>query len=126
MPEVKASGVTESPPALTLGRMSTQFLMVFCTCPDRASATTIARHLVEQRLAACINLVPGVGSVYRWRGGVEEAEEVMLVIKTRESRLDEVEAAIEALHPYELPELLAIPVSGGTEPYLTWLEESTE
>lgn len=106
--------------------MKPQFLLVYCTCPDRHSAETIARHLVEQRLAACVNLVPGVHSVYRWRGNVEESEELMLVIKARESALTEVEAAVAALHPYELPELLAVPVTGGAEPYLTWLEESTE
>lgn len=106
--------------------MPTPYLIVFCACPDRQSADTIANHLVEQRLAACVNALPGVASTYRWRGTVETGEEVLLVIKTREGRLVELQAAIEALHPDELPEVLAIPVSGGSESYLNWLQESTE
>lgn len=106
--------------------MNAEPVIIWCTCPDRHTADTIARHLVDQRLAACVNLLPGVTSVYRWRAKVEKGEEIMLMIKTRASAWGELEAAVQALHPYEVPELLMVPVAGGAETYLAWLAESTE
>jgi periplasmic divalent cation tolerance protein len=81
----------------------------------------IARAVVERRLAACVNLVPNLTSIYRWQGAVEEAEEVLLVMKTTEARLAALEAAVHELHSYEVPEFLALGVDSGSRPYLDWL-----
>jgi periplasmic divalent cation tolerance protein len=91
------------------------------TAPDAETAARIARVLVEERLAACVNLVPGVRSLYRWKGRVEDAGEVLLLIKTRAERLDALAARLRALHPYELPELVALPATGGLGAYLDWV-----
>ena len=100
-------------------------LLCLCTCPDAASARTIADALVGERLAACVSRLPGVQSTYRWREGVEHDEEVLLLIKTASERLDELSARIQALHPYELPELVAVEAVGGLAPYLAWVAEQT-
>lgn len=96
--------------------------MVLCTFPDVEQAREIAAVLVERRLAACVNLLPGVESIYRWEGKVERAGEVLAVIKT--TRYPELEAALKDLHPYEVPEILALPVAAGLAGYLKWLGES--
>ena len=95
--------------------------VVLVACPDEPTATSIARALVEEGLAACVNVSGEVRSIYRWRGSVEEAQERLLVIKARADRLDALAARIVALHPYEVPELLALPVARGLGPYLEWL-----
>jgi len=87
-------------------------------------AEFIARELVERRLAACVNVVPGVASVYRWRGDVERSDEVLLVMKTSAERFEALREALLKLHTYELPELIALEVKAGHAPYLAWLEES--
>jgi len=100
--------------------------LVYCTCPDLATAERIATAVVEQRLAACVNLLPGVRSVYRWQGAVERAEEVLLLIKTRAERTAALTDAVRALHPYELPEVIAVDVAAGLPAYLDWVRaEST-
>ena len=100
-------------------------LIVFCTCPDLASAESIASSLVETRLAACVNLLPGLRSTYRWQGAVERAEEVQLMIKTVPERFAAVRDAILARHPYELPEVIAVEAVAGLDRYLDWIGEST-
>ena len=100
-------------------------LVVFCTCPDEASAARIAHALVEERLAACVNRVPGLRSTYRWRGAVHEDSEVLLVIKTGEDRFEALRERVVALHPYELPELIAVKVAAGLAPYLRWVVAET-
>ncbi len=95
--------------------------VILVACPDEPTATSIARALVEEGLAACVNVLGEVRSVYRWRGSVEEAQERLLVIKARADRLDALAARIVALHPYEVPELLALPVARGLGTYLEWL-----
>lgn len=97
----------------------------FCTCPDEASAARIADALVEARLAACVSQLTGLRSVYRWQGEIERADEVLLVIKTTPDRLDALTELVRALHPYELPELLAFEVAGGLAAYLDWVAEQT-
>lgn len=97
-------------------------LVVFCTCPDEASAARIARALVDERLAACVNRLPGVRSTYRWKDAVHEDSEVLLVIKTAEDRFEALRERVVALHPYELPELVAVKVAAGSAPYLRWVE----
>src|SRR6185312_623096 len=86
----------------------------------------IARALVERRLAACVNLVPNLTSVYRWQGAVEEAEEILLVMKTTEAQLAALEAAVRELHSYKVPEFLALRVEAASRPYLEWLLGSVE
>ncbi|MDH7454511.1 divalent-cation tolerance protein CutA [Luteimonas composti] len=100
-------------------------LACLCTCPDAATAARIAEALVGERLAACVNVLPGVGSVYRWQGRVERAEEVLLVIKTVRARLDALTARVVQLHPYELPEVVAVDLAGGLPDYLAWIEDAT-
>lgn len=103
--------------------MSTH-IVVLSTVGNAEDADRIARALVERRLAACVNVVPGLVSIYRWKGAVERDEERLLVIKTRRERLDALRAAIVSLHPYEVPEILALPVEAGSPAYLAWLDES--
>lgn len=95
--------------------------LVLTTCADHASAETLARALVEERLAACVNLVPNVHSVYRWESKVQSAEEVLLLVKTTQARVDALTRRIGELHAYELPEVIVLDASGGTAPYLEWL-----
>lgn len=101
-------------------------LVVLTNCPDVEVADRIARTLVEQRLAACVNRLAPVESVYRWQGAVERATEVPLLIKTTRERYAEIEQAIRALHPYEVPEIIAMPVSAGLASYLRWVADETQ
>jgi periplasmic divalent cation tolerance protein len=98
--------------------------VVLVTAPDLAAAGDIGRRLVEEGLAACVNVVPGVRSIYRWQGELHDDPEVMLIVKTRAALLDAVAARVRALHPYELPEVVALPVAAGSEPYLAWVREA--
>ena len=101
-------------------------LICFCSCPDTTTAGRIADALVEERLAACVNLLPGLQSVYRWRGKLQrDAAEVLLLIKTTRARYPALQARLPQLHPYELPELLAVESAAGLPAYLQWVDEST-
>jgi periplasmic divalent cation tolerance protein len=100
-------------------------LLVLCTAPDEDTAARLAHALLEARSAACVNLLPGVRSIYRWQGGVEEAREVQLLIKTRAARFAEVERVLRTHHPYEVPEIIALPVDAGGADYLAWLASET-
>jgi periplasmic divalent cation tolerance protein len=102
----------------------TDFQIVLSTCADRAQAERIAHRLVEQHLAACVNILPGVRSVYRWQGAVESADEVMLVIKTNLAHTEGVQSTIASLHSYDVPEFLVLPIAGGSDAYLSWLQAS--
>lgn len=99
-------------------------LVCFCTCPDPDSAARIAETLVEERLAACVNILPGLRSVYRWQGQVERADEILLLIKTTADRLESLQQRFLALHPHELPEVIAVE-AGGLPAYLAWIAEQT-
>lgn len=101
-------------------------LVVLTNCPDDAVADRIARALVENGLAACVNRLAPVMSVYRWQGAVERAVETPLLIKTTRARYTEVEQSIRALHPYEVPEIIALGIEAGFAPYLRWIAEETE
>ena len=105
------------------GAQVSERVVAFSTVGKAEDAERIARALVERRLAACVNVVPGVVSVYRWKGEVCRDEELLLVIKTRAERLPALREALVALHPYELPELVALPIESGHPPYLAWLDE---
>ena len=100
-------------------------VVLLSTVATRDDAERIAQALVERRLAACVNVVPGVVSVYRWKGKVEKEGELLLVIKTRGERLEDLKGALLAgLHPYEVPEHVVLPVAGGHAPYLDWIAEN--
>ena len=103
----------------------TEAILVMTTMPDRASADALARALVEARLAACVNIGASVDSLYHWRGQIETATEVPVLIKTRRERYQELESAIRARHPYELPEIIAVPISDGLPPYIQWITAET-
>jgi len=95
--------------------------VVLVTAPDLETATGIARTLVTERLAACANVVPGLRSIYRWEGSVQDDAEVLLLLKTRAARCPALAARVKDLHPYEVPEVLELPVTGGSEAYLEWV-----
>lgn len=100
-------------------------LIVFSTFPDAASASRAATSLVEARLAACINMLPGMTSVYRWQGKIEQASEVLLIVKTTQAVYPQLESALKACHPYELPEIIAVALEAGLPDYLNWVSEET-
>ncbi len=97
---------------------------VLVTAPDEETGRRIAHRLVEGRLAACVNLVPGLRSIYRWQGEVREDPEVLLLVKTVPERLEELAATIRELHPYEVPEIVALPTQAADGPYLAWARET--
>ena len=103
----------------------TDVRVVLVTVSSEAEGRRIAHALVERRLAACVNVVPGVRSVYRWQGAVKEDQELLLVAKTREEHLAHVVRAVKELHSYACPETIALPVVGGAEAYLGWVKEET-
>ena len=100
-------------------------LLVLTNLPDRASAEKLAALLIEQRLAACVNVLSPCISMYRWQGQVQRDEEYPMLIKTAQDRYADLEAAIRASHPYELPEIVAVPINGGLPAYLQWVESET-
>ena len=101
--------------------MSDPVLLCYCTCPDADSAQRIAQALVGEKLAACVNHLPGISSTYRWQGAVTTDREELLLIKTTRARFAALRARLLALHPYELPELIAVPVERGHDAYLDWV-----
>jgi periplasmic divalent cation tolerance protein len=105
--------------------MDNDYCVVFNTCPDAASAEKIARTLVERRLAACVNIIPGLRSIYTWKGVCESAEEHLLIIKTSNAVYPALEQSMLELHPYELPEIIAVPMATGLPDYLNWIKQAT-
>jgi periplasmic divalent cation tolerance protein len=100
---------------------NSEALLVLTTCPDEVAAERIARALVEAGLAACVSRMPGLRSTYRWKGRVEDEPEVLLLIKTVATRFQELEMRLKSLHPYEVPEIIAVPIAKGSLDYLSWL-----
>lgn len=109
--------------SLTLCRMS--ILICFNTCPSHECAESIASALVEEHLAACVNIVPGLTSIYRWQGRIARDAEWLLIIKTRSEKLDALRTRLVELHPYELPELVAVQAADGLPAYLDWVRAET-
>ena len=99
--------------------------VVLSTCPDTGTAERLARVLVEESLAACVNIVPGLRSIYRWNDALRSDEEVLMIIKTTAERLGAARGRLVELHPYEAPEVVALPVADGHHPYLAWVAAST-
>jgi periplasmic divalent cation tolerance protein len=104
-----------------VARMPTGHYLVLTTCPHEEAARTLATLLVEEQLAACVNIVSGIRSIYRWKGRVEEGGECMLLIKTARDRYPALEQRIRASHPYELPEIVAVELATGSADYLAWI-----
>jgi periplasmic divalent cation tolerance protein len=101
----------------------TETLVILCTCDNAEEAKRLARALVEEQLAACINIVPGVESVYRWEGRIGTSQELLLIIKSTDAKFSALRDRIQALHSYDTPEIIALPITGGSEKYLSWLRE---
>ena len=102
------------------------FIVLFITTDSAEEARKIAEVLIEQKKAACVNIVPGVESVFRWEGKVDSARENLLVVKTKASLLDEVVKLVKKVHSYDVPEIIALPIIGGNKDYLDWIGESVE
>lgn len=103
--------------------MPTDYYLVLSTCPDSSSSRDIAAALIDGEAAACVNIVPGLRSVYRWQGSIVEDGEELLLIKTTAERYPVVEQTIQARHPYDVPEIIAVPLAAGLTAYLSWIEE---
>jgi periplasmic divalent cation tolerance protein len=99
------------------------FQIVLTTCPDAASAERIGRVLVEEGLAACVNILPPMQSLYRWKGKIELTTEQLLIIKSTAARFPAIRERVRSLHPYELPEIIAVPIADGLPEYLAWLNK---
>jgi periplasmic divalent cation tolerance protein len=104
---------------------SSQFVVILVTCPNRQTGETIGRTLVEERLAACANVIPGVTSIYRWQGKVWRDREVLLLIKTRRSRFAALTRLVQTINSYAVPEIVALPLSAGSPQYLAWVLDAT-
>ncbi len=103
-----------------------EFMVIFVTCGSEEEALRIARSLVEERLAACVNLVSPLRSIYRWEGKIWDEKEWLLIIKTRKEKFVELEKKVKALHSYSVPEIIGLPIVEGSSSYLDWLEEMTK
>jgi periplasmic divalent cation tolerance protein len=99
--------------------------LILSTAPDPATATRIAEALVQQRLAACVNIIPALTSIYRWQGAIESASELLLIIKTTTAQTEKALSVLRQLHPYEVPEGLVLPIDAGLPDYLAWIQHST-
>ncbi len=100
------------------------FLMVYCTCPDHETAISMANSIIDAELAACVNIIPNLTSIYRWEGKRQQGTEELLLIKTTASAYPALQQYIVAEHPYELPEIIAVPIETGLPAYLDWLRDS--
>lgn len=100
-------------------------LVVYITAPSEEEAARIARILVEERLAGCVNIVKDIRSIYSWQGKIEDAKEVLMIVKTQRQLFSALTARVKALHSYTVPEVIAMPIADGSEEYIKWLKEAT-
>jgi len=110
---------------MTCNKSNKEYLLVLCTCSSRHEADAIATALVEERLAACVNRLPGFESLFRWEGRVQRDDEILLLIKTSSNRFERLEQVIKSLHAYDTPEIIGVPIVAGSAKYLQWIGEST-
>jgi len=103
-----------------------EIVVVFNTCPNIEVATKIAHKIIGEKAAACVNLLPGITSIYEWKEQIEETQEVLLMIKTQKKHYELLERLIISEHPYELPEIVAVPISDALSPYVAWIKDSTQ
>lgn len=109
-----------------MGVTVSDFIVVFVTCGSEEEALKIARALVEENLAACANIISSIRSIYRWEGKICDEKEWLLAIKTRQSRFEDLATRVKSLHSYSVPEIIALPIIGGSPTYLNWIEENTK
>jgi len=102
--------------------VSLNYTLIFCTCPDKDTAKKLARQLVEKKLAACVNILPGITSMYEWEGQIESVQEHLLLIKSVQDNYRAIEAHLFKSHPYEIPEIIAVPIEHGLPEYLDWID----
>ena len=105
--------------------MSTEQIIVLISVPSKDVGLKVARSLVDSQLAACVNLLPAIRSVYRWEGSVAEDEELLLIVKSKQSLFDQLSELVVQHHPYDVPEVIALPIVAGLKAYLTWIDEET-
>lgn len=106
--------------------MKQDYYLVLCTCPDTETAEALAGRLVQQNRAACVNIVPQLRSLYQWQGRIENDEEVLMLIKTTAEAYPALERSLQADHPYEVPEIIAIPLAAGLDAYLQWMTDTVK
>jgi len=99
------------------------YQIILCTCPNQKTAEDLAGHLITEKLAACVNIIAGITSVYEWQGKIETSQEQLLLIKSHADKYDAIEATIKTIHPYELPEIIAVPIERGLPEYLQWINK---
>ncbi|XP_062543538.1 divalent-cation tolerance protein CutA-like isoform X2 [Armigeres subalbatus] len=116
----KASMSSDSQPKYEAGTHS----IAYVTTPNANSAKELARKLVERKLAACVNIIPGLTSIYEWEGKINEDQEILLMIKTRTTRIDELSKFVRENHPYSVAEVISVPIENGNPPYLDWLSKT--
>ena len=104
--------------------MTREYQIVLSTCPDQQSADQLANAIIEDGVAACVSIIPAIRSLYRWQGKVESSQEHLLLIKTRKSHYNSLQQLICNKHPYELPEIIAVPIEAGLEQYLSWIDNN--
>ncbi len=104
----------------------TEYIMVLIPASKEDEAARIARDIVSSRLAACVNIVKGIRSIYRWQGKIEDEDEVLMIVKTRRDLFGELKKRVKELHSYSVPEIIALPIVEGSEEYLKWLQEETK
>jgi len=106
--------------------MTTEYITVFITAPTEEEAAGIGHTIVEERLAACVNIIRTVRSIYRWQGAVEDEQEVLMIVKTKKSLFKRLQARVKELHSYAVPEIIGLPVIEGSKEYLDWLGQETD
>ena len=102
-----------------------EYTVVLITSPDEQTAAKIANCLVEKRLAACINIIAPIRSIYKWEGKIEDDKEVLMIVKTRKDLFEELESSVKQMHPYSVPEIIGLPIIKGSSEYLNWITEVT-
>ncbi len=103
----------------------TNYIIILCNTNSKDSAETIATYLIKESLAACVNIIPKITSIYKWQNKIENDEEYLMLIKTKKELFDKVKEKIQILHPYEVPEIISIDISNGNSEYLKWLNNNT-
>lgn len=106
--------------------MMTEYIIVFITAPNEKEAASLSQTIVGERLAACVNIIPSVRSIYRWQGRIEDEQEVLMIAKTKKSLFERLEDRVKELHSYAVPEIISFPLADGNEAYLDWLGQETD
>ncbi len=106
--------------------MMTEYIIVFITAPNEEEAAGISQAIVGERLAACVNIIPSVRSIYRWQGRIEDEQEVLMIVKTKKSLFERLQGRVKELHSYSVPEIIGLPLVKGSKQYLDWLGQETD